>query len=480
MQDRLDIIIGEFMEIAKIPRPSHHEEEIAAYLCRWASDHDLYAEQDAIGNVIIDKPASPGYEAAPKVILQAHMDMVCVAAEGVAYDPLHDPIRVINDGSRLTADGTSLGADDGIGVALCLYVLQDQALKHGPLRVLITVNEEDGMDSAAIDPKYLDASFLINLDWEWLGSLCNSSAGCDFFTLTRPAVWEPIPPSDALIQVQIKGLLGGHSGVDINRGRANALVSLATALYRLEGEGIPFHIVDFGGGQAKNAIPASAQAIVSVPEEHRQRAAACLEEEGQRFLEAFDAIEEGAVFSVAALTDRPRRHLEKSLGGDLLGLLLTLPNNVHTMSPFADGLVESSQNLGLLTVDDGQITLSAMERSCVRYRGEEILRTSRLIARRFGFAYLQGEHAPAWAVNLKSKLTPLACRVYQELTGNTMVVEPVHGGLECGAFSEKNPTLDMIAIGPTLTDVHSPKEACDLESVRITAELVVAVLEQLK
>ena len=480
MNNRLDTIVREFLEIAKIPRPSHHEEKIAAYLYRWALDHGLRAEQDALGDIIIDKPAAAGYESAPRVILQAHMDMVCVAAEGVDFDPVNDPIRVLNDGKTLTADGTSLGADDGIGVALCLAILQDQTLRHGPLRVLITVNEEDGMDSAAIDPKYLDADYLINLDWEWLGSLCNSSAGCDFLTFTRRAVWVAADPTDAFLQVQIKGLLGGHSGVDINRGRANALVSLAAALYSLNQEQIPFRIAEFCGGQAKNAIPASAQAVIAVPAECCTRALACLEQQRQHFLEAFDAIETNASFTIEELTAGKSQCLSGDTGDGLLGLLLSLPNNVHTMSPFAPGLVESSQNLGLLTIDEEQITLSAMERSCVHYRADEILRTSSLIAQRFGFTYIQGEHAPAWAVNPRSTLTPLACRVYQELTGNSMVVEPVHGGLECGAFSEKNPALDMIAIGPSLMDVHSPKESCDLESVKVTADLVVSILEQLK
>lgn len=480
MQDKLDTIVREFMAIAQIPRPSHHEEKIAAYLIQWAADRGLRVQQDPLGDVIIDKPASPGYESAPRVILQAHMDMVCVAAEGVTYDPLSDPIRVVNDGVTLTAQGTSLGADDGIGVALCLWVLQDGDLKHGPLRVLITVNEEDGMDSAAIDPQYLQADYLINLDWEWLGSLCNSSAGCDFLTLSRTVHRQPLARDDRLIQITLKGLLGGHSGVDINRGRANALVSLAGALYHLTEADIPVRVVHFTGGQAKNAIPAAAQVTLAVPEFRVGQALDCLEQERRSFENTFGHVENTAQWTVERLVEGGGDALTPQETEDLLGLLLTLPNNVHTMSPFAPGLVESSQNLGLLTMEGDTVTLSAMERSCVAGRAAEILRATRLIARRFGYTYLQGEHAPAWAVNPDSTLTPLACQIYQELTGQDMVVEPVHGGLECGAFGEKNPHLDMIAIGPTLHDVHSPKERCDLHSVRVTAELVAALLERLQ
>ncbi|MEI3128719.1 MAG: hypothetical protein V8T09_05960 [Oscillospiraceae bacterium] len=209
----LEITLKEFMAIAEIPRPSHHEEKIGAYLVEWAQKRGLTVEQDAIGDVIIDKPAAPGHERAPLVIIQAHMDMVCVAAEGVPFDPLKDPIKVINDGKTLRAKGTSLGADDGIGVALALYLLQDESLVHGPLRVILTVNEEDGMSSIAMPDKYLDGAYLINLDWEWLGSLCNSAAGGDFLSFTRKAEWTAPSADDHAVKITLKGLLGGHSGV---------------------------------------------------------------------------------------------------------------------------------------------------------------------------------------------------------------------------------------------------------------------------
>ena len=184
----LDIVLSEFLELAKVPRPSHHEERVSEYLFQWAKSHGLAVEKDNMNEIIIDKPASPGCENVPRVIFQAHMDMVCVCEEGVIYDPMTDPIKVINDGVTLTADGTSLGADDGIGVAMCLYLLQDDTLRHGPIRAIFTTKEEDGMDSIAIDPKYLDGGYLVNLDWETLGSLCNSCAGGDFFNYKNLSV----------------------------------------------------------------------------------------------------------------------------------------------------------------------------------------------------------------------------------------------------------------------------------------------------
>ena len=456
----LDIILQEFYKICEIPHPSHHEEQIGAYLFQWAKDHGLAVTKDRLGDIIIEKPAAPGCEASPRVILQAHMDMV--------------------DGKILRADGTSLGADDGIGVALCLYILQDNTLRHGPLRVIFTVNEEDGMASIDMPAEHLDGDYLVNLDWEWLGSLCNSAAGCDFIRFRREAKWEAVSPDDTAIEVTLKGLQGGHSGVGINLGRANALVCVASALSRLAESGIPVKVTAFSGGQAKNAIPAAAQATVLVPTALSQQALQLLKDYEQDFVSAFGEKEPSYLYDVAV---QEAHSVQQCLGVEisksLLGLLVTLPNGVNTMSPFVPSLVESSQNLGLLTVGPAEITLEAMERSCVNYRAEEILRASRLIGELFGFTYEQGDHAPAWGVNPHSKLVPLTCDVYREITGKDMVVEPVHGGLECGAFFEKNPCLDMIAIGPSLTDVHSPDETCDIESVAVTAELITKILGRL-
>ena len=249
--EMMQIILQEFYRIAEIPAPHITRRRSATISCTGPEAMACPLSGDELGDVIIDKPASAGYEKAPKVILQAHMDMVCVAAEGVHFDPLNDPIKIINDGKTLRADGTSLGADDGIGMALCLYILQDTTLRHGPLRVIITVNEEDGMASVDMPAEYLDGDYLINLDWEWLGSLCNSAAGCDFIRFTRKTSREPAPTDYDTLKVTLKGLQGGHSGVGINLGRANALVCLASAFLRLAEADIPVRISAFSGGQAK-------------------------------------------------------------------------------------------------------------------------------------------------------------------------------------------------------------------------------------
>lgn len=475
----LEITLKEFMAIAEIPRPSHHEEKIGAYLVEWAQKRGLTVEQDAIGDVIIDKPAAPGHERAPLVIIQAHMDMVCVAAEGVPFDPLKDPIKVINDGKTLRAKGTSLGADDGIGVALALYLLQDESLVHGPLRVILTVNEEDGMSSIAMPDKYLDGAYLINLDWEWLGSLCNSSAGGDFMAFTRKYKSMKADDTYSALKIELSGLLGGHSGVDIHKGRVNAIVCISRLLQRLSDEQIRYQLNDFHGGQARNAIPASAEATISVHPDSISEVYKTIKVYDNELKAAFGEIEPGMALRCTVPDERPSSVIPKEDADALFDLILTLPNGVHTMSPYVGGLVESSQNLGRLEHTKGELRLAAMARSCVPYRANELLAISSAVARAQGFTYEQGEHSPAWAVNPKSKLTPLTCQIYKELTGNDMVVEPVHGALECGAFYEKNPHLDMIAIGPSLFDVHTPKERCDLHSVQVTNDLVIGILKRL-
>lgn len=475
----LSKVLDEFWGIAAIPRPSHHEEKIAKYLCDWAAKRNLKYELDELGDVIIEKSASVGYENAPAVILQAHMDMVCVAAEGVEYNPLEDPIKVINDGINISADGTSLGADDGIGIALALYLLNDDTLAHGPLKALFTVNEEDGMSSGAIDPKYLDAKYLINLDWEWLGSLCNSSAGGDFMSFEQNFERIDALPDGKAIKIEVSGLLGGHSGVDIHRGRGNAIILIAKLLAQLAENGIDYQLLDFHGGQARNAIPASAETTILVNAAFAETAKDIVAQYAKETIAYFGEIEKAFNLDYADIADTSLA-IPKEATENLLTLLLTLPNGVHTMSPYVNGLVESSINLGLLETDSNSFHMAAMARSCTVYRANEILQICKKIADILGFTYKLGEHSPAWAVNPNSKLTPLTCKVYEELTGNPMVVEPVHGALECGAFFEKNPNLDMIAIGPSLLNVHTPKETCDLNSVKVTADLIIKVLKELK
>lgn len=475
----LDIVLDEFMKIAEIPRPSHHEEKISEYLYQWAAKRGLAVEKDDMGEIIIDKPASIGCENVPRVIFQAHMDMVCVAEEGVAYNPETDPIKVINDGVNLTADGTSLGADDGIGIALVLYLLQDNSLQHGPIRAIFTVNEEDGMASTDIDAKYLEGSYLINLDWETIGSLCNSCAGGDFYTFSRKAEWVGVPAGYKTMEISFGNLLGGHSGVGINKGHANALVSAATLLSMMKQSGVSFRIASFTGGQAPNAIPQYATVKIAVAADDVDKAMEIAESFRGEFAEAYGNIEQDCELAVKVIDETVTKVLGEETGYSLIGLMTTVPNNVHTMSPFIDGLVESSANLGTIEVNDDIVGFMLFARSSVAYLATQLGVICKALADAFGYSFDSDGHVPGWAVNPNSKLVKIACEQYEKLTGIPMIVEPVHAGVECGAFTIKNPALDMIAIGPTLIDVHTPAETCCIADVKTMADLLIAILEDI-
>ena len=470
-----EAVLGEFLPMTEIPRPSHHEERISKYLFDWAVSRGLHAERDELGEVIIDKPASPGCENVPRLIMQAHMDMVCVAAEGGRYDPLTDGVKAVREGDTLRAEGTSLGADNGIGVAMALCMLKDPNLKHGPLRAVFTVNEEDGMASIGLAPEYLEGDYLINLDWETLGSLCNSCAGGDYFNFSRDAQWEDTPKRSVAIELGLAGFLGGHSGVGIHLGHANALVSAATALEYLRQNGVEFRVASFSGGQAKNAIPASANAVITLTVAETQKAMDQLEAFKAEFYGGYRDVEPSGVFTFS-LGSAPERVMGEAAGYSLVGLMSSVPNDVFTMSPFIPGLVESSANLGVISLD-GRVSFTVFARSSSAYRAMQTGIICRSLASAYGFELDSDGHVPGWAVNPNSVLTKIACEQYKRLTGEDMVVEPVHAGVECGAFAEKNPKLDMIAIGPTLMDVHTPNETCNLPSVEITMELLRNIIQ---
>ena len=474
MKERIENIINEFLKLCEIPHPSHYEEAIGDYLCRWGESHALAVRRDDMGNVILDKPAAPGMEGAPITILQAHMDMVCVAEAGVSYDPKVDPIHVIRTESTLSADGTSLGADDGIGVAVALDILADSSLACGPIRAIFTVNEEDGMASMDMESEYLQGNYLINLDWEAQGSLCNSCAGGDFFRFVRAAEWQNVEDAYAL-RLKIDHLLGGHSGAEIHVGRTNAITALATALSLLRRKGFFFRVADFAGGQAPNAIPHSAEAVIVTDEEHFSTMKRELKTYAARWTESVGKAEPEAQFTVEKVAS-PGKVLSQSFSDDLLRLLTVAPNGIHTMSPYVSGLVESSSNIGLVKLSD-TLEVSDFARSSSALAAEQLDLQCASVAAFCGFALYCDNRTPGWSVNPKSRLVPMACKAYRELTSEEMLVEPIHAGVECGAFALKNPKLDMISIGPTLRDVHTPQETCDIPSVGVTAELVRHILD---
>lgn len=483
MSNQLDAatqaIIDEFLELAKIPRKSGHEKAVSDYLFGWADKHGFSVVQDAVNNVIIDKPANPGYEHKPLTILQGHMDMVCVATEGNEdYNPLTSPIIVINDGVTLTAKGTSLGADDGIGVAIAQYILTS-GTELGPLRVIFTVNEEELMLGAKeIENKYLDGKYLINLDSENDTILTNSSAGGMSVIFGRvPEI--ALPKYKRAVTLSISGLLGGHSGVEINSGHLNAIRAICYTLLALEQAGVRYQLSSINGGSADNAIPNQCTAILVVNPKDIQRFDQVFEAIHGMLRDTYGHIEKNLAFSYDDTT-MPDTVLSDAEKDGILTCATQVVNGVHTMSPVVDGLVQSSSNLGIMSADTDEVHISIYWRSSDALFIEQMKAQNMALAQRFHMEVTTKSSAPGWPVNPDSLLVPLVTGIYKEQTGEAMRVEAIHAGLECSWFYAKNPLLDLISVGPNLTGVHSPAETLEIASIPKTYQLVLETLRRIK
>ena len=475
MEDR---IIANFLSLTAIPRKSHHEEAVSRFLYDWALGKGLAACRDEAGNVVIDKPGTPGHENAPVAIMQAHMDMVCVAEEGKEYDPLTDPITVINDGKVLTADGTSLGGDDGAGVAIAMAILEDETAVHGPIRAIFTVDEEDGMSGAeALDPRHLEGQYMINLDWEEFGSLCCSSAGCETFAFSHPAHWEPAA-GQAAFSLTLQGLEGGHSGAQIHLGRANAIRLAARVLAAGANAGCQVRLAAFRGGVAPNAIPSSAAAVVTVPAAQEDTFRESVQAALDSVLEEYGVTDPNAVAALLR-TDLPEKAMTAADTTDCLALLTAVHDGVYTMSPAIPGLVESSSNIGVAELKETGLEFIIMQRSSAPTVTAQMRDIFLGQADHYNFAAEILGSSPPWPVRSGSELVEICKRHYRAMTGEEIRVEPVHAGLECGCFSTKNPGLDIISIGPDILDIHSPKEALVLRTVTDCDTLVRNILKEI-
>ena len=472
-------IVNNFLFLASIPRKSHHEEAVSLFLKKWAEEKGLDICRDEVGNIIIDKNASPGNDNRPRTILQAHMDMVCVAEPGREFDPLNDPIRVLNDGSALTADGTSLGGDDGAGIAIAMSILEDPDAVHGPVRAIFTVDEEDGMLGAnALDAAHLNAEYLINLDWESFGSLCCSSAGSDMYLLTRSAEWEDVSGT-VFCSLSVNGFEGGHSGALIHLGRANAIRAAAEILLRsAKATGAELRLCRFQGGNAHNAIPSSAHAVVAVDKGHADaflsEAAAQIDAE----LEKCAVTDPGASIGIS-FSENVSKGLSPAMSFDTLSILTEVHDGVNTWSASIPGLVESSSNTGVAELKDDYFEFMIHQRSSEPTITDEMKKKyiSQTAAR--GYSLKVVSSGPAWPLKPNSTLLRLCEEEFRSLFDRDIRVEPVHAGLECGAWASKNPALDIISIGPEIIDIHSPKETLILQSVFDCDALVRAILRRI-
>ena len=480
-QEIINKVVDNFTLLTRIPRPSHHEEKVSAFLEGWAKQQGFKVQRDKQNNILFDVPATPGYEKLPLTILQGHMDMVCAAAEGVTFDPLKDPIKVIRDNKAgtLTAAGTSLGADDGAGVAMIMLAAQG-GLNHGPLRALITTDEEDGMEGAfGLSPDWLaDARYLINLDSETSDEVLVSTAAGDSLKITGTVTLQK-PAGDTAVRLELKGLKGGHSGVEIDKGRCNGLIAMARLLKDLREQGLHYELVSFGGGTAPNAIPSKANAVIMLKAADRT----ILKNIADAWLDSlktnYRGIEDGISLQV---TDVPAADQVLSVEDRDRAILFMneVIDGVYTWSAKMKGLVESSSNLGLFTADKNGINARTYVRSSSAVQQERIVQSQQELSLWCLYHSEVIKMADPWPYNPDSQLLALTKEAYKKLNGTDIKVVALHAGLECGTFAVLNPKMDMISIGPDLKDVHSPKETLYLNSIPKTWNLLQELLLNLK
>lgn len=453
-----------FEEICGIPHGSGDTGRISDYCVAFAEAHGLWYRQDALGNVLIKKPATPGYEDHPAVVLQGHLDMVCEKDPDCTIDFAADGLDVATDGEWVFAHGTTLGGDDGIAVAMALAVLESDALCHPPLEVLFTIDEETGMDGAVgLDGSDIEGRLLINVDSEEEGVLTVSCAGGARAEIAIPLTYTR---ADApAYTVTVSGLQGGHSGVEIDKGRLNANVVMGQFLKALD-----CRIASIEGGLKDNAIPVLCRAIVTSNEDVVAAAKA--------FADAHKVPgDPDLTISVEmALADET---LDESSTQKVVDFLTTVPNGIRSMSADIDGLVQTSLNLGILTSEEDTLCASFAVRSSKNEEKTALLQQLEQVAASFGGTYASHGHYPAWEYRPQSRLRDVMCAVWQKRTGAEPTVLAIHAGLECGLLCEKLPGLDAVSIGPDMRDIHTSRERLSVASTARTYAYLCDVLKEL-
>jgi dipeptidase D len=462
-----------FAELTRIARPSKEEEAAREHVLAWAAARSLHADVDEAGNVVVRVPASSGREAAPAVVLQSHLDMVCERDPSSAFDPREGRIDVRVEDDWVRADGTTLGADNGIGVAAALAVADDAAIEHGPLELLFTVSEEQGLDGAkALDPALVGGRILLNLDGTSDHALTIGSAGSDHTHLRVRLDPEPVPADHITLRVEVSGAKGGHSGGDIALGRANAIKVLARVL-----AAAPLRLGAIDGGVSRNALPRDAHALVAVPTRSEESWRAEAEDELATIVREHAGTDDGLLLTVqpagldaAASADTTRRTLD---------LLAAIPSGVLAMNPGSHEPIQTSTSLTTALTKDGVLALGSMTRSSNAAALDGVLETMQALARLGGAEIDVRRSYPPWEPDLKSGLLANAKAAQVRLTGAEPTLLVVHGGLECAVLGQKLPGVQMISIGPEMIGLHAPGEKVRISSTQRFYRLLGALLDDL-
>lgn len=455
-----------FYSLTQIPRPSGHVEAVAKYLVEFGKSHGAEAFMDNVGNVVMRKGATPGYENLETAVLQAHMDMVPQAVKGSTHVFEKDPIEAYIDGEWVRAKGTTLGADDGMGVAAAMAIIEDESVAHGPLEVLITADEETGMFGAfGLESGVLTGKYLLNLDSETEGEITIGCAGgLDVEVHGDYEEMDVNPEGMESWKLSIKGLRGGHSGIEINEGRANANKLMARMLSEIL-EASAGWICSWQGGNMRNAIPRDGEAVLLVPKTHVEELKSIVSTCTKVFNDEFAAIEDGNILTELEPCEMPSKTMPEDLQDDLVSSVMAAHDGVLRYIPTVPEIVETSSNLAIIKAGGGSIDIGILARSSTDTMKEYLCKSLKDCFELADFEVKFTGGYGGWQPNTSSPLVANMSEVYEKMFGNKPLVQVCHAGLECGIIGVKYPEMDMASFGPTLLSPHTPDERCHIPSV---------------
>lgn len=459
-----ELLWNHFEEICRIPHPSRKEQKLAQYVIGFAKNNNLEYETDEFGNIVIRKPATPGFENKIPVVLQGHLDMVAEKNNDVTHDFDKDSIQPFIDGDWVKAKGTTLGSDNGIGVAAALAVLESKDLQHGPVEALFTLDEETGLNGAqALKPGFLRSKILINLDSEEDGAFYIGCSGGQNTFVKFSFKPSDVPANTVALEIKVKGLKGGHSGLDINTGRGNAIKLMARLLHELNYK-FGIRLVSINGGSKHNAIPRETFSVVRVPKKLAHDVISYVENYNAFVKAELASVEPNLEVNVSEAKSKAKV-MDKTTATNLIDSLYAVQNGVIKMSADIEGLVETSSNLAVVTTKGKNVEVILSQRSSVETEKKDI---SNAVAATFKLAKAevkQGDGYPGWKPDIHSPVLSVMKGVYENMYSNHPEVKAIHAGLECGIIKERFPDMDMISFGPTITGAHSPDEKVQISTV---------------
>ncbi len=475
-----DRVIEIFKAMAQVPRQSKHEEKISAWLADRAKASGFDAERDEANNVFIRVPATKGYENGPIIALQGHMDMVCEKTPSSKHNFDTDPIEVIIDGDWMHANETTLGADDGLGVALALAMAEDPSVEHPALEIIVTTDEETGMTGAvAMRPENIHARILLNLDSEDEGIFTVGCAGGRETLSTLALKKAPLAADSRKVEIRVSGLLGGHSGCEINCGRASAIKLLNRIIARVLTVAPDARLIDMAGGSAHNAIPRDAFASIAVPAKDSAKVSEIAKEMGDIFASEYKSADPGIAVTTAVSSIAGDAFDSESLRR-VSDLLYCYPHGVSAMNHGAEGLVETSDNLASVSIEGNHLKLLSSQRSSVASKLDAITQRIEACVRLAGGTPKSTEGYPSWQPDMDADVVKRCVDVYEKRFGKKPIVNVIHAGLECGLIGAKIPGMQMVSFGPTVLSPHSPKERAQISTIPMVANFLADLLKTYK